>query len=220
MRKLNIIVLLLITVNTFGQGHHIGIQGGGLFSNQTSEDFLTDTEYRKGFSTGINYEYLVSKNYTIGSGVIFNQKGFLVSSDLKDHYGNTIGETEALFNYSYLSIPVKAGYNIGNKLKGFANLGLSSNILLYAKHISPAFEVNGTQYKKETVDVKDQVSSLSLSGLAELGASYMIADMEIFTSIQYVHDITTFSNENYFKDAKLRHFAFTFSIGLKYALIK
>jgi hypothetical protein len=221
MQKLNFIILLLLAVNTYGQKHSIGIEGGGNLSNKTSDDFLNDCEPRKGFTAGINYAFHFSDSYSMGLDVLLNQKGFAVSSEFTDEYGNpTNGDSETTFNYLYLSLPVKAGYHTGNKLKGFANIGLSTNILIEAKHITPSFEANNIRFDKETVDVTDQVNDLSLSGIAELGASYEMSDVTLFTSVLYSHDITTFSNEDYFKDTKLRHLNIALSIGLKYWIIK
>ena len=206
-----------MSFNTYGQQQSIDIRGGIVFSNKTSDDFLNDSEFRKGFLTGFNYEYHFSNNYSIGLGFIFNQRGFSISSEFTDVYGDpTGGQSESEFNYSYLNIPIKGGYSIGNKLKGYVNLGLSPNILIKAEHVFPSYEVNNMYFEKETYDVKNKVSDLSLSGLAELGACYKISDITLMTSIAYSHDITTFSNDDYFKNTNLRHIALSFSIGLKY----
>jgi len=217
MNRLFLIVLLLMSFNTYGQEHSIDIRGGIVFSNKSSDEFLNDSEFRKGFLTGFNYEYHFPNNYSIGLGFIFNQRGFSVSSEFTDVYGNPAGgQSEVKFNYSYLNIPIKGGYSIGNKLQGFFNIGLSPNILIEAKHVSPSYEVNDMYFEKETYNVKNKVSDLSLSGLAELGASYKIFDITLLTSIVYSHDITTFSNDDYFKNTNLRHIGLSFSIGLKY----
>jgi len=76
MNRLFLIVLLLMSFNTYGQEHSIDIRGGIVFSNKSSDDFLKDSEFRKGFLTGFNYEYHFPNNYSIGLGFIFNQRGF------------------------------------------------------------------------------------------------------------------------------------------------
>jgi len=206
-----------MSLNTYGQQQSIEIRGGVVFSNKTSDDLFNDSEFRKGFLAGFNYKYHFSNNYSVGFGLIFNQRGFSISSEFTDVYGNPTGDqSEFKFNYSYLNIPIKGGYSIGNKLKSHFNIGLSPNILIKAKHVSPSYEANDMYFEKETYDVKNKVRDLSLSGLVELGASYKIFDITLLTSIVYSHDITTFSNDDYFKNTNLRHIGLSFSIGLKY----
>ena len=219
MSRLFFIVLLLMSINTYGQEQSIDIRGGIVFSNKSSDDFLNGSEFRRGFLTGFNYEYHFSNNYSIGLGFIFNQRGFSISSEFTDVYGNpTGGQSELKFNYSYLNLPIKGGYSIGDRLQAFFNIGFSPNILIEAKHVSPSYEVNDMYFEKETYDVRNKVSDLSLSGLVEMGASYKISDITLFTSIVYSHDITTFSNDDYFRNTNLRHIGLSFSVGLKYRI--
>lgn len=220
MKGLFLMVLSVISINTFGQVHSIGIQGGVNLTNLTSFNTFGDSKFRTGIIGGFNYEFLFQGKYTLGADILYNQQGFTEKDIFTDDTGNPTGKTaEIKFDYDYLSLPLQIGYTLGNKIKGFAKIGVCPSVLLKAATTTPKVDVQGSLIRYETFDVKDKVSKFDLAGLIELGAGYVLNDnLEFFSSLTYRKSVTTFSNADYFKDSKMRHYGYSLAIGLKYKL--
>lgn len=205
-----------------GQNHLIGIKGGGNSTNITSNNFVTQHDNRTGLSAGLTYEYLFKKHFSVGADFIYNQRGFTNDIIFTDDFGNPTGEKYTTkFNYDYVSLPIKTGFNIGNKLFGFTNIGVIPSLLVNAKSIFPTFNADGKLSGNETFDVTNRVSKFDFAGIAEIGAGYKFKNrFWFFTSFAYQYSFTTITNSEYFSNSKIRHNGITLSIGLKCALTK
>jgi len=222
MKKLILIFFSSISISVYGQIHMIGIQGGLNMTNLTAKETFNDTRYRNGALIGFNYEFLLSSKMSLETDVLFSQQGFKDKIIFTDAMGNPLGENDNFkFNYDYLIIPLKIGYSFGEKYKITPRIGICPSIILNAKTTLPTFDIDGNQTGSETLDVKNKVSKLDLSGLIEIEGAYAFSNnLELFSSIEYRHSITTFSNDDYFKESKMRHFGFSLSVGLKIKLKK
>jgi hypothetical protein len=200
----------------------IGIQGGLNMTNLTAKETFNDTKYRNGILIGLNYELLFSSKLSFESDILYSQQGFKDVIIFTDAMGNPLGENDNFkFNYDYLIIPLKIGYSFGEKYKLTPRIGICPSILINAKTTLPTFDIDGNQIGTETTDVKDKVNKIDLSGLIEIEGAYVFSNnLELFSSIAYRHGITTFSNDDYFKESKMRHFGFSLSVGLKIKLNK
>ncbi|MEX2594887.1 MAG: porin family protein [Anditalea sp.] len=215
MKSIIIIILTLTTIEVAAQNHLIGITGGANWTNVTSS-FSNQTDYRQGVSGGITYEYFVKKDFSIGADVIYNQRGFT------DNFENPTGEKITINrNYDYLSVPVKTGfYDVGNKLFGFAKIGLIPSLLIDAKTTVPTIGIEGRITGTETTDVTNIVSKFDLAGLAEIGGGYKMVDrLWLTASFIYHHSLTSMTSTEYFgNNNKIRHNGMNLNIGLKWAL--
>ena len=222
MKRLFLIILTLTTLKVAGQNHLIGVRGGVNATNVTSSNFISQRDSRIGLTAGLTYEFLLKKHFTIGADFIYNQRGFKIESVHTDQIGNPTGEkSTAKLNYDYISLPIKAGFNIGSKLYGFANLGLVPSWLVDAKTIIPTFDSDANFIGNETIDPTNLVSKFDLAGLFEIGGGYKINGRYwVFTSFSYQHSFTSIANSEYFAESKILHNGMNFSIGLKYALTK
>lgn len=219
MRKLLLILLTGISINVFGQIHSIGIQGGVNLTNLTG-DIFKDSKFRSGIIGGFNYELLFKNNYTIGTDILYSQQGFVDKITFTDEYGNVLGtEPDSKYYYDYLSIPIKFGYTKGQKLKSFIKIGICPSFLLNAESTVPKFDSSGDVNGYEKVDVKNYVSKFDFGGLLEVGVGYSLKNrIELFSSLTGRKSLTTFSNSDYFRDSKMRHYGFSLAVGLKYRL--
>ncbi len=221
-KKLLFIILTGISMNLFGQVHSIGIQVGANLTNLTAHKSFQDSKFRSGIIGGLNYECLFKDKYSLGADLLYSQQGFKDNVTFTDEFGNIIsGNAETKFYYDYLILPIKFGYSVGHKLKGFAKIGLYPSILLKAETTIPKVDSDGNLTGYEAFNVKDKVSKFDLGGLIELGADYGVYNnLELFTSVTFRQSLTTFSNSEYFSESKMRHYGFAFSFGLKYNLKK
>jgi len=214
MKTILIIILALTTLKGAAQNHLIGVKSGANRTNVIS-DFSDQTDHRLGVSGGITYEYFLNKRFSIGADLIYNQRGF--TSDLVIPTGE---KSTLKYNYNYLSVPVKAGYNNGtNKIFDFVKVGLIPSLLVDAKTINPTFDTNGRITGMQTFDVTNIVSKYDLAGLVEIGGDYKIVDrLWIITSFMYQHSLTTITNSQYFANSKIRHNEISLNIGLQWEL--
>jgi hypothetical protein len=99
-----------------GQNHLIGVKGGVNSTNITSSNFISQSDSRTGPTAGLTYEFLFKKHFSIGADLIYNQRGFTNDLVFTDNLGNPTGEKyTTTFDYDYVSLPIKTGFNIGTK---------------------------------------------------------------------------------------------------------
>lgn len=222
MKRTIIIILTLTTLNVVGQNHFIGIKGSTNWTNISSSNIFNETDYRSGLSGGLTYEYLFKTHLSLGADFIYNQRGFSDNIILIDMFGNSTGEkAKYKYNYDYLSIPIKTGYNIGNTLYSFANIGLIPSLLVNAKTISDEINTDGKVVDSYISDLTDKVTKFDLAGLLEIGGGYKFKNgYWLYSSIGYQQSFTTITNSEYFANSKIRHNGIIITVGIKYALTK
>ncbi len=222
MKNIFLFILTISTLKVAGQNHFIGVKGGANSTNITSSNFLSQTDSRTGLAAGLTYEFLINKHFSIGSDLIYNQRGFTNDIVFTDNLGNPTGEKYTTkFNYDYISLPIKTGFNFGTKLYGFTNIGVIPSLLVDAKTTTPTFDTDGKLTGNETFDVTSRVTKFDFAGLAEIGGGYKFKDRYwLFTSFAYQYSFTTITNSNYFANSKIRYNGMALTIGLKCALTK
>jgi len=222
MKKIYLIILTITTLKVAGQNHLVGVKGGANRTNISSSNFISQNNYRTGLSTGLTYEYLLKKHFSIGADLLYNQRGFTNNNVFTDNLGNPTAEKHIIkFNYEYVSLPIKTGFNIGNKFYGFTNIGVIPSLLINAKTTTPTLNTDGNVTGNETFDVTSRVTKFDFAGLAEIGAGYKFKNRYwLFTSFAYQHSFTSITNSEYFANSKIRHNGMALTIGLKCALTK
>lgn len=220
MKKTLFLFLLLISIHTLGQEHLIGAQGGLNLTNITDNAFFDNSKTRTGFIGGINYTFKVSDRYQIGVDALYAQQGFISKFIAIDEYGHQTGvEADFKFNYDYFSLPLKIGYETGEKIKIIPRIGLVPSLLVQAETTTPRFDDSGNVTGHETIDIRDAVSKFDLAGLLELGfESRLTGNLFFCPALTYRHSLSTFSNSNYFEDSKMRHYGLSIAVGIKYQL--
>ena len=220
MKRLLVIILSTISLNVIGQDHWIGFQGGMEKSNEASANYFKDSKFHNGIVGGLNYEYRFHNNFSVGVDLLYVQKGFILKTVYTDNFGNKSGKSDKLQQlYDYLSIPIKIGYTVGNKLKGFAKIGICPSTILKAEGIYPVVDINGNYLKTDKYNYINLVSKYDLGGLIELGTRYGLNNnLELFSSFTYNKSFRTFTNEKFFMDANMRHYDFSLDVGVKFKL--
>jgi len=226
---LTVLTLIFISLNTIGQTHFIGIQGGLNRANFYSKDIYDhpywhlNTQYpRLGFSGGLNYEYHFPDKYYMGVDVLYEQLGNNYPWFSTDQNGIPIGEPIwEKWYFDFLSLPVKFGISIDKKVKLFANIGLCPSFLLQAYNIDPQFNNDG-QFTGDEVYSRTKVSPrFDLGGVVEAGVSYtVLEDFSIFSSFRYRKGIIPYrADKTLYDSIKMHHFALNCSIGVRFRLI-
>ncbi len=225
MKNIFLIILTATTLKVAGQNHLFGVKYGINQTNiTTSSNFVDQHDFRTGISAGLTYEYLFKKHFSLGADLIYNQRGFTFRNEIvfTDNLGNPASEKYITkFNYDYISVPIKAMYNIGNKFYGFTNIGVIPSILFDAKTTTSTFGTDGKLTGKRNFDVTSLVSKFDFAGLVEIGGGYKFKNgFWLYTSFAYQHSFTTITNSKYFSYSKIQHNGMTLTLGLKRALTK
>ena len=210
MKNIFLFILTISTLKVAGQNHLIGVKGGVNSTNITSSNFLSQNDSRTGLTAGLTYEFLIKKHFSIGADLIYNQRGFTNDIVFTDNLGNPTGEKYTTkFNYDYVSLPIKTGFKIGNKIFGFTNIGVIPSLLVDAKTILPTFNTDGNVTGNETFDVTSRVTKFDFASLAEIGGGYKCKDRYwLFTSFAYQYSFTTITNSEYFASRDVYRFAY------------
>ena len=214
------LIIIIFSINMTGQNHFLGIKNGISWSN-TSPPFSDNSNYRKAFNGGITYDYFFDNNLSLSCDFIYNQRGWI------DEFNYIIVETQPIektacikYNYNYLSFPLQIGFNFGDKLSGFANIGIIPSVLLEANIISPSFDENGRISNHNSIDIKKHIEKLDWATILEAGIAYKIKNRYfLFTSFAYQRSFTN-NSSNYFHNDGTKHYGIHINMGLKFALIK
>ncbi len=153
---------------------------------------------------------------------MYSQRGFRNRINFADNNGNVTEQAfHTLFHYDYLSIPIKVGFNYGEKFYIFANIGLAPSFLVNASTTVPNIETDAGTIPSATSNTTRMVNKFDIAGFAELGGGYKFGQRYwLYASFAFQHSFMSISNQNYFANSKIVHYGMSLSIGLKCALTK
>jgi len=221
MKKLIFILFTVCSFHAMGQHFLVGIRGGVNSTNIRPDDFLK-TENRTGFSFGSTFDFSFTEHLMFGTGLMYDQRGFTISSIFTDEYGNPTGQKiKVRFNYDYLAVPLKSTVIFGRKLYGFASLGIVPAVIISAKTKIPGYTLDehGITVDAASIDVTKHVTKVDIAGLIEVGGGYKFKEKYlVYSSIALQHSLNTYSNKDFFSSFQLRHYGMNVSLGLKYKL--
>ena len=218
MKKLFITLLILVSVSSFAQNHLLGVQFGLNSSSLYGKHVDDNAGFIQTISAGLTYDYKMKNGILLGSGLLYERKGFLNEFNyLTMEYNLAFGFPGSKVNYNYLEIPLKAGYQIGKKWTGYFYLGLVPAYLLDAnyKRIEQAGPFDTEAEVK--YDITDEINRFELSGLFEVGSAYMLNDKwALFVNASYLLGLTPVDKDSVIPHMK--NHRFNISLGIKYAL--
>ena len=208
------ILTILINFWVSSQTQHVGVNGGIHWANIKSDNFIGSKGGKTGSVFGVSYQTEFSNKLILGSELLYIQKGFKGFMSFLDSSGNP-ENVNSEFNYDYLSLPVKAGFSVGDKFAGYLILGISPCFLLKAQTITSAhYNSSGEIY-----EVRDLMKKMDFSALFEIGTTYSFTKkISAFTSISYQRSFISITSENYFFQSKIRHVGASLKFGLWYKI--
>ena len=225
MKKIFLLLLMTATLTANGQNHLLGIESGVALTNATA----IGDRFRTSFAIGATYDYVFKNDFSISTGIIYNQRGFrydIIIRDSPQDPGKKMGK-KFKYNYDYVTIPLKVGYSFGHNYGfggnynenyySFVNIGLTPSILIDAKVIEPKVEINGTVVLPgRKHNITKSVNRFDVGGIIEIGGGYKFEDrFWLFLAVSYQHSLTTFVNSEYNPP---RHYGIAINLGLKYKL--
>jgi opacity protein-like surface antigen len=220
MKKLLLLILIALSMSAGAQEHTIGVRGGLNFTNITGADYYRDMENRKGMNAGITYEWQLPGKIRLGMDVLYSEQGYIDYFVEMDEFGNKGNTYEIKNNYDYLSVPIKIGYAIGEKIKLIPRIGIVTSYLLNAETILPAMTVNGETYESQTYQLGN-IRKFDLAGLAELGVEFKLSDhLLLEPDLAYKYSFNGIHVEKLIgvDIEDMRHIGFAASVGVRYVL--
>ncbi|MEK6783696.1 MAG: porin family protein [Bacteroidota bacterium] len=134
----------------------LGPSMGTLHSNMTDPGSLTTANYsaKMGYSAGVGSSYYFTENFSLGAQLIYQKT--TVRGNFPFEFENFTGNLELTTSFDHLSLPVRARYTMGNKVKfsselgGFINCLLNSTAKDYFMYgsITPTFAEASEQYTR------------------------------------------------------------------------
>ena len=220
MKPILLIILTCVSLSALAQKHYVGLKGGLSSTNILSSNFFTESDAKLGLNAGLTYDFIFKDHLTFGAELMYNQRGFKDYLIIFDELGLPTGESfTTQFSYDYVSVPLKIGVHSGNRLSGFANIGIIPSYLVQAKTVVPAFDANGKLLGNDISDVSDRVSNFDFAGLLEIGGAFQVnSSFQIFTALAHQRSLTTITNANYFANSTMKHRATWFSVGVRCGL--
>lgn len=220
MEKILFIVILALTKPAIGQRHLVGIQGGVNFASVDQTSF---SHGRTAFSGGLRYDYKLTPNLALSSGLLLNPRGFNVEETLVNFVTGESYQQKSSNEYGYVSIPLMVTYAGATRIYPFISLGLLPSILTKAKVVVERSEFQKVYFSFEKTDI---VSKVDLAGVADVGGGLRISQpLTVFVTASYQKSLVP-ATETYtiepdvVEKFDMKHEAISFSVGLQYAILK
>ncbi len=211
MKKVLIALFVISSQWAIAQNHYFGTKAGINFSTVHigSIQFtpITSVDYLGSYTGGITYDYIFASNLIIGTEILYRQSG----------YTTEVSNNHILLKYidENISIPLKVGYQIGEKFTAFGNLGIVSSFLISSKFYS--YNNDDEMTLRGGRDNTDDKTLYSLGGMAELGGGYNFKnDFLIYLSFGFQHDIIP-THDPIVLD-KNYYYGFAASLGFRMAI--
>ena len=152
---------------------------------------------RIGFIYGLMFDYNLSKNYAIGTGIEVSYRGGKLKYNYDFSSGNTIhtysGDDTYMLKYIELPVTIKMKTNEIGYMTYFGQFGLQPAFKISAKEDYAQKKTTPSVTPKDTseTDVNVDVSPINLSLLFAIGAEYRISgNTSIVVALQFSNGFT------------------------------
>lgn len=220
MKNILLITFVITSLGLTAQMHLIGLKGGVNFANISATNFSKSMANPLGLSGGVTYDYLINSYLSVGIDVLYQQRGFQSNSIFTNDEGEQIGTSlKSQFNYDYVTVPIKIGFNYGEKLYVFGNVGVTPALLIRAVTTIPPFEIAEIKMKGQRVNSTRNVNQFDIGAFLEIGVGYKLNNRYwIYASGTLNHSVIAFNNANYFPASNLKHRSISAYLGVKYRI--
>lgn len=188
-------ILLFVLPFTIKAQSFIGLEAGYMGSNILFNPSFTSYKIHSGFTGGIHYTYQSKKRIVVFSGLRVQRYGFNYDLVLTDSQGDLIGEGRVQNRIMSLNIPLRAGYQLGNKVTVTPNIGLSCNAVLSANSILPKSLTGLGSLAKSTTFLQD-LNTINLFAVIGTEVATSIQGTQVFGSIEYQHGLTNMTKKS------------------------
>jgi len=214
-------LFILFCNSAFSQESYVGAFIG-INSTRLTEQPPVGREQmrRQGIRLGITYDIDLYDRISLGSGLIYDQRGFIDFQPLPGVC--SVGgcflvdgrKTTRIFT-DYLMVPIKFRYTVGNQLQAFIGFGLFGSMRLRAQSILEEIDASGRPFGINT-DISNDVKLFDFGGSLESGLSYSLsADLEVFSALSYQQSFSLVSDISLGGEDQERHKGWNLSVGVR-----
>jgi hypothetical protein len=218
-KSLAISCFVMLAVAAYGQKeHYIEVKVGVNAGNYTFKGTTFHPDTRKALTAGIGYEHFITKQFSIGGGILYNPRGYTDQVTIRDDKNQLVGEGKAVLRYNYVSVPLKAGFTSRGKTFVFANLALLPSFFVGGKSDFAQIDNNG---KFEMVSAKSDTKDFrkaDLGGMIEAGGGYRLERCLLFLSLAYQRSFTPLTRNSPPNSVDLYNHGIALMAGVKYRL--
>ena len=162
-----------------------------------------------GFSTGLSFEYFMSDQFSLKSGLAYEMKGAKSDILLTDENGNPSGTDILIFHYNYLTLPVMGSFSTKGKIKFYINAGPYFGFLINQQLKS----------SRENIDITNQSKRLDFGLSCGFGLKIPIGKKLLLDlGLRENLGLRNISDVNYNDAARVKTNSFGLLIGLKFKL--
>lgn len=194
-------MLTMLSVAASAQSLTLGVKAGGSFSQLKGDYSYQGSRYLdnppvSSFTFGGFANYSLTSFLSVQAEVSYLKQGF----KFETAEGIAGGYTNGKATFNYLQIPILAQISYGNKVKLFANAGLSANFLVSGGSFS--YYVGVLQYPPVNnnyhLNIKSDFNKVTLGVVGSAGVSYDITStIGILGEFRVGYDLTKSSkNKN------------------------
>ncbi len=205
-------ILTSFSCEIYAQNYYLGYNYGFSWNGVKSNGNPIGTS-QNNFCTGLIFEVITKKKLRLGAEILYEKRGFNLGYAV---IFNNFDE-RFLTNYhyqNYLSIPLKIGYQTGNKIYGYGDIGLAPAFNLKSTFKYPKIDSSSNIIGEITENEQLEIRPFDLSALIDFGVGYNLTEkISILSSIRIQKSLFEFS-----KDYQMSHKATTLFLSLRYKL--
>jgi len=215
-----IISFTLLSFLSQAQKHLVGAYGGLNISNSLpiSASGYTDSERRLAPLLGISYTNMLKEKLSLGFDLFYNARGFTQVSEITNEFGDPIPDYNREFKFEYLSMPIKLGYNLGNKIYGFGNIGVVPSFLLNSSSRVPSLFTSQGVLTYRIDDITSISRRYDVGGLFELGGGVKFETIWTYLSLGYQPSIIGIFNSDESGTPYVSMHSLFLSFGIRYVI--
>jgi hypothetical protein len=217
MKKFLLFIFISSSISLSAQQHFIGFKAGLLSSNinqlQQDYDYYEYTRNLNSITLGFSYDFVFKSNFTLGAELNYNRKGFTNGVSVQINFDNNFNRYE--LSSKYISLPLKIGYQIGNKAFFDIHTGIISSLRI--SNDFKEFDKEGNEIYKPLYFEQYTGSYMEASAFLEMGVGYMFErGNRAFISYAFQQSFTNISDWK--KSDDLFFYAMSVCIGVQYKL--
>jgi hypothetical protein len=216
-RLLTLGCFVLLAAAAYGQKEqYLEVKVGVNAGNYTFKGTTFDPDTRNAFTAGIGYEYFITKQFSIGGGILYNPRGYTDEVTYRDDKNQVIGGGKTTLRYNYVSVPIKAGFTSKGRTFLFANIALLPSFFVGGKAEFPQLDSNSKTVTMVStkLDSKD-LRKVDVGGMIEAGGGYRLKRCLLFLSLAYQRSFTPLTRNSPPKSVDLYNYGIALTAGMK-----
>ncbi|HMP28915.1 MAG TPA: porin family protein [Saprospiraceae bacterium] len=178
-----------------------------------------NTDFKSGFNGGIFMEFDLPENWSLSTGVNYNQKGFITSFNTSVNVGFELPIGASVHtNTNYVEVPLNLIHTFGTeKLGVYVTAGPSIGYASDAEAVAKTNSLIRLNVYRTDIDLSnDMINRWDLAGNIGAGVKVKLRSGYIHAGIGYQHSFSSGISAENIIDVRLRNSGVNTSIGYAY----